>query len=174
MSDITHLTNLVKSLIEEVKSLRIENQQLHEEVKCIREDLKTKKRVTTKNTDAPKIQCSAIAASSGNRCKCRAKDGKDVCEKHDRPLSQPTSVSQAGPSAPKKKPRTKSDAKKKQVPMHNHPIGETPPDGVMCELCERHGDIFDPNVTEVDFEIVPENGLSIEERLRRMLENEGE
>lgn len=173
MSDITHLTDLVKSLIEEVKTLRIENQQLHEEVKCIREELKTKKRVASKSIDEPKIQCSAIAASSGDRCKCRAKDGKDVCEKHDKQTLQSTSTSRAGASGSKKKPRVKSDAKKKQVPMHNHPIGETPPDGVVCELCEKHGDIFDPNVTEVDFEIIPENGLSIEERLRRMLESEG-
>lgn len=173
MSDITHLTDLVKSLVEEVKSLRIENQQLHEEIKCIREEMKTKKRVASKPIDGPKIQCSAIAASSGDRCKCRAKDGKDVCEKHDKQTLQAASTSQAGASGSKKKPRVKSDTKKKQVPMHNHPIGEMPPDGVVCELCEKHGDIFDPNVTEVDFEIIPENGLSIEERLRRMLESEG-
>ena len=175
MADIAHLTDLVKSLIEEMKTLRVENQQLHEEVKCIREEMKPKKRSAPKPPTEPRVQCSAIAASSGNRCKCRAKEGKDVCEKHDKPTPpQQASTSEAGPSTQKKKLRVKKDSKKKEVPVHNHPIGESPREGAVCELCENHGDIFDPHTADADFEVCPENGQSIEERLRIMLENEGE
>jgi len=165
MADIVHLTDLVKSLIDEVKTLRVENKQLYEEVKAIREEIKPKRRSVT----TEKVQCAAIAASSGNRCKCRVKEGKTVCEKHDKP---PPSTSDVQP--PKKIPKVKKVTKKakRPTPMHNHPIGEPPSEGVTCELCEAHGDIFDPGVADTEFEVVPENGLSIEERLRNMLENE--
>jgi regulator of replication initiation timing len=165
MADIVHLTDLVKSLIDEVKTLRVENKQLYEEVKSIREEIKPKRR----SVSVEKVQCGAIAASSGNRCKCRAKEGKTVCEKHDKPQS---STSNVQPSTKIPKVKKVSKKTKKQIPMHNHPIGEPPSEGVTCELCERHGDIFDPGVADTEFEVVPENGLSIEERLRNMLENE--
>ena len=175
MADIVHLTDLVKSLLEEVKTLRVENKQLHDEVKSIREEMKPKKRCSTKPPPEPRVQCTAIAASSGLRCKCKAKNGKTVCEKHDKPSPpQQASTSSAGPSTQKKKPRVKKSAKKKEAPVHNHPIGEPPSEGVVCQLCENHGDIFDPGAADADFEICPENGQSIEERLRIMLENEGE
>jgi hypothetical protein len=171
MADIT---DLIKSLIEEVKTLRVENKQLHEEVKCIREEMKTKKRMPKAPVE-PRVQCNAVAASSGNRCKCRAKPGKDVCEKHDKPPPvQQASTSENEVPARKKKPRVKKDIKKKEVPVHNHPIGESPTEGVVCELCENHGDIFDPDTADADFEVCEENGQSIEERLRIMLESEGE
>ena len=175
MADIAHLTDLVKSLLEEVKELRVENKQLHDEVKSIREEMKPKKRCSTKPPPEPRVQCTAIAASSGLRCKCKAKFGKTVCEKHDKPSPpQQASTSSAGPSTQKKKPRVKKNVKKKEAPVHNHPIGEPPSEGVVCELCENHGDIFDPSTTDADFEVCLENGQSIEERLRIMLENEGE
>lgn len=170
MADITHLTDLVKSLIEEVKTLRVENKQLHEEVKCIREEMKTKKRSTPKPTTKPKVQCSATAATSGNRCKRCALDGKDVCAMHDRPTSSNT----VREPKPNRKPKVKKVKQKKLVPEHNHPIGESPIEGVVCELCENHGDIFDPDTADADFEVCEENGQSIEERLRIMLESEGE
>jgi hypothetical protein len=181
MAEIVYLTDLVKTLIDEVKTLRAENVQLHEKIDLIREEMKPKKRTTQKAPGVPKVRCSAIAASSGNRCKCRAKEGKDVCDKHEKQRqkqqSQQASTSSpqvTGSPTPKKKPRLKKDANKKIAPIHNHPIGEPPRDGVICELCENHGDIFDPNVADPEFEILPENGQSIEERLRIMLENEGE
>ena len=177
MADILYLTDLVKSLLEEVKTLRVENKQLHDEVKSIREEIKPNKRCNTKPPPTPRTQCTAIAASSGLRCKCKAKIGKTVCEKHDKPPPpQQASTSSAGTSTQKKKPRVKKSAKKKkkEVPVHNHPIGEPPKEGTVCQLCENHGDIFDPGTADADFEICLENGQSIEERLRIMLENEGE
>jgi len=194
MAEIAYLTDLVKLLFDEVKTcnakidlmgeemkeVRAENVKLHEKIDLMRDEMKPKKRGSPKTPVVPKVQCSAIAASSGNRCKCRAKDGKDVCEKHDKQrqkqqvqqASTSSSSSNAEPSVPKKKPRVKKDASKKVTPVHNHPIGEPQLDGVICELCENHGDIFDPGVADVDFEILPENDQYIEERLRIMLENE--
>jgi hypothetical protein len=175
MAEIVYLTDLVKTLIDEVKILRADNVQLHEKIDLMREEMKPKKRGTPKAPVAPKVQCSAIAASSGNRCKCRAKEGKDVCEKHDKQRqTEATTSSEPRPSVPNKKPRVKKAAVKKVVPVHNHPVGEPPREGVVCELCENHGDIFDPDIADAEFEILPENGQSIEERLRIMLENEGE
>lgn len=170
MADIAHLADLVKSLIDEVKTLRVENKQLHEEVKSIREEMKPRQRTGVTRQQTVRVQCSAIAASSGNRCKCRAKEGKSVCEKHDKP--QPSTSTES--SSPKKNPKLKKAPKKtkKVAPMHNHPIGEPPAEGSTCQLCERHGDIFDPTIADADFEVVPENGMSIEDRLRYMLENE--
>jgi len=168
MSDIVHLTDLVKSLLDEVKTLRVENKQLHDEVKAIREEIKPKKRCSTKPPDKPKVQCSAIAATSGLRCKRCALDGKTVCAMHDKPSTSNTQP------APKRKPKVKKTKQKKPIPTHNHPIGEPPREGTVCELCESHGDIFDPGTADADFEVCPENGQSIEERLRIMLENEGE
>lgn len=188
MAEIAYLTDLVKLLFDEVKTTKVmvvklheENVKLHEKIDLMRDEMKPKKRGSPKTPVVPKVQCSAIAASSGNRCKCRAKDGKDVCEKHDKQRQKQqvqqastssSSSSNAEPSVPKKKPRVKKDASKKVTPVHNHPIGEPQLDGVICELCENHGDIFDPGVADVDFEILPENDQYIEERLRIMLENE--
>ena len=58
MSDIVHLTDLVKSLLDEVKTLRVENKQLHDEVKAIREEIKPKKRCSTKPPPEPRVQCT--------------------------------------------------------------------------------------------------------------------
>ena len=109
MSDIAHLTDLVKSLLEEVKTLRVENKQLHDEVKSIREEMKPKKRCSTKPPPEPKVQCSAIAATSGLRCKRCALDGKTVCAMHDKPSTSNTQP------APKRKPKVK---KRKLKIMH--------------------------------------------------------
>lgn len=175
MAEIAYLTDLVKTLIDEVKILRADNVQLHEKIDLMRVEMRPKKRETPKVPVVPRVQCTAIAASSGNRCKCRAKEGKDVCEKHDKKRQvEATTSSEPMPSVPKKKSRVKKAVVKKVVPVHNHPIGEPPGEDVVCELCENHGDIFDPDIADAEFEILPENGQSIEERLRIMLENEGE
>ena len=197
MAEIAYLTDLVKLffdefktlradnvklhekndlMYEELKTLRADNAKLHEKIDLMHEELKPKKRGTPKAPVVPKVQCIAIAASSGNRCKCRAKEGKDVCEKHEkqRQKQQSQQVSTSSPQVtgslvPKKKPRLKKDGNKKITPVHNHPIGEPPRDGVICDLCENHGDIFDPNIADPEFEILPENGQSIEERYLKLL-----
>lgn len=173
MSELAYLTDLVKTLIDEVKTLRVENKQLHEKFDSFKDQIKPKRTgATQKKPVADRVQCKAIAASSGNRCKCRAKDGKDVCDKHDRQHASPPQTSECPPPDQKKKPRVKKPVIKKPVPVHNHPIGEPPGDGIVCELCEQHGDIFDPDVVDADFEVIAVDGLSIEDRLRIMLENE--
>jgi hypothetical protein len=68
----------------------------------------------------------------GNPCKRKVLPDCTYCERHD-PRNLPKEV--------KKKP------KKKQTPQHNHGVGEKPV--VPCGLCETHGDVFDPGVTDV-------------------------
>jgi hypothetical protein len=70
--------------------------------------------------------------------------------------------------AVKKRPVLKK--KKKYVPVHNHKPGETPTE--TCELCETHGDIFDPDMPDTEFEESQDNDMSIEEKLRKMLDEE--
>lgn len=67
----------------------------------------------------------------GNACKRKCLENQTYCERHD-------------PSLPPK--QTQKKAKKKVVPEHNHGIGEKPV--VPCGLCETHGDMFDPGVTD--------------------------
>jgi len=167
MSDIIYLTDLVKTLLDEVKTLRVENNQLREEFKVFREDMKPKRRVTKPKEPVEKCSCKTI---KGTPCKNSCLDGKTVCAKHEKQIE--TSASGKEPLV-SKKPRVKKPIVKKIVPMHNHPIGESPRDGVMCELCETHGDILDPDMPDAEFEVVPVNGQTLEERLRIMLESEG-
>jgi len=169
MAEIAYLTDLVKTLIDEVKTLRVENQQLHEEVKSIREEIKPRKRVAKPKEPTEKCVCKTI---KGTPCKNSRLPGKDVCAKHINTKEPVASTSTAPP--PQKKMRTKKPVVKKVVPVHNHPIGQPPEEGVICELCETHGDLLDPDMPDAEFEVVPENGQSLEERLRIMLENEGE
>jgi len=53
----------------------------------------------------------------------------------------------------------KKTKKKKMIPEHNHKPFEKPIGGY-CELCETHGDIFNPEATMGDF-----MSSSLEERL---------
>jgi hypothetical protein len=74
------------------------------------------------------------------------------------------------PVEPKKK-RPILKKKKKEVPLHNHKPGELPTE--TCELCETHGDIFDPGMPDSEFEESQDDGdISIEEKLRKMLDEE--
>jgi hypothetical protein len=63
--------------------------------------------------------------------------------------------------------------KKKNPPTHNHAIGEAPPGG-FCKLCETHGDIFDPETPDLEFEDVAVGDKYLEERLRAMLESDNQ
>ena len=155
----THQTDILKSLIDEVKTLRCEVKQ--------QPDPKQKKQ--TKKPKEPKKQCCAVTAS-GARCKNSAFPGCETCKKHVNYTAQPTaSTSKSKPKV--KKPPLKS--KKKTHPTHNHGVGEEPPDG-FCELCETHGDIFDPETPDLDFEDVAIGDKYLEERLRAMLELESD
>ena len=88
----------------------------------------------TKPPPKPKVvkpKCTGVNMR-GNPCKGKCVPGETYCERHD-------------PSLPPKVP-TKKAKKSKQVPKHDHGVGEV---SVTCKLCETHGDIFDPGVTEV-------------------------
>lgn len=77
-----------------------------------------------------KVVCTGLNMR-GNPCKGKCLPGQNYCERHD-------------PSLP---PKEKKKGKvKKQTPQHNHGIGEVPV--VPCGLCETHGDLFSPGVTE--------------------------
>jgi hypothetical protein len=172
MADILYLTDLVKTLIDEVKILRVENRQLHEEVKTIREEITPKKRMPKQKVPIEKCICKTI---KGTPCKNGRLPGRDMCAKHvgmtDESVAAPIPSTSA---VAHKKPKVKKVTTKKVIPVHNHPIGEPPRDGVICELCETHGDLLDPDMPDADFEVVPVNGQSLEERLRIMLESEGD
>lgn len=175
MAEIAYLTDLVKTLIDEVKTLRVENQQLHQKFDSLQEEIKTKRRVSsTPKVNKEKCVCKTL---KGTPCKNSCLDGKTVCAKHDKPaFIQQTQEQPSTSTAPpqQKKTRTKKPVVKKVTPTHNHPVDQPPPEGTVCQLCETHGDIFDPDMPDADFEDVPVNGQSLEERLRIMLESEGE
>lgn len=76
-----------------------------------------------------KVNCTGMNMR-GNPCKRKCLEGMTYCDKHD-------------PNLPVKQIKKKD--KKKQPPQHNHGIGEKPV--VPCQLCETHGDMFDPAVT---------------------------
>ena len=77
-----------------------------------------------------KVSCTGLNLR-GNPCKRKVLSDCTYCERHD-------------PKAPPKPPVKKQ--KNKQLPRHNHGIGEVPV--VPCGLCGTHGDLFDPGVTE--------------------------
>lgn len=189
MADIAQLTELVKTLINEVKTLRDENRELHEKMDSLRDENRElhekmdslRDNMKTKTTRVPKVSQACRKCTSntqkGTPCKNNCLPGKDVCAKHQQcpvVIQQPQPSTSSGVSsvAATKKPRVKKPTVKKSVPRHNHPIGRPPAEDVICELCETHGDILDPEMPDVEFEVVPVNGQSLEERLRIMLENE--
>lgn len=91
----------------------------------------TKHSMKVKKVRPVKVCCTGINIR-GNPCKNKVIPGETFCIKHD-------------PSLPK--PEKKSARKKnKNTPFHNHKIGEEPM--IPCQLCETHGDIFNPKVTE--------------------------
>lgn len=90
-----------------------------------------KEKVTkVKAPKEPKKVCCGVNMR-GNACKKKCVDGETWCEAHD-------------PELPQKEKKTK---KKKIAPEHNHSVGVEPL--VPCELCQTHGDMFDPNVDNV-------------------------
>lgn len=158
LSLITKQSELIQSLVDEVKELRNEIN-----------DLKTKKKISPK-TPVEKVRCSG-KTMKGAQCKNSCLDGKTVCAKHEK--CNHTDDEPSTSSKPVKKPKIKKKAEKKELPLHNHGVNEPPKDGY-CQLCDTHGDIFDPETPDADFEDIPVNGQSLEDRLRAMLESEGE
>jgi hypothetical protein len=78
---------------------------------------------------------------------------------------------EAAPPAPKKKAAKKKKADKKEKPVHTHTLQEEPVDG--CGVCDTYGNIAGGKDDDDDFEEAEEAGLSIKERLKRLLATHG-
>jgi len=74
------------------------------------------------------------------------------------------------PAAPKKKAVKKKKSDKKEKPVHTHTLQEEPVDG--CGVCDTYGNIAGGKDDD-DFEEAEEAGLSIKERLKRLLATHG-
>jgi len=149
---------------------------------------KTKKKRESKKSKEPKeprVQCSAKTAK-GEQCKKSCASGHPYCLTHMKkmagigccPPKEETAAGTSGGSGSEdkkvlKKPAVKKPTVKKKKPpppMHNHGIDEVPKSP--CTLCESHGDVFDPDLPDKEWEDIPVNGKSLEARLKEMLEND--
>jgi hypothetical protein len=147
-------------LHEKIEKLTEVNMGLSEKVEAF-ENVKSKKPVV-RVAKEPKIECSMFTAK-GNKCTKPCVPGETCCTLHLKMRDKKT----GSEKNVKKRPILK---KKKDTPVHNHKPGETPTE--TCELCESHGDIFDPDMPNSQFEESQDNEMSIEEKLRKMLEEE--
>ena len=171
---------LLQTLVEKVTKIEEDNKCLREKMDSVIETntllrekiehLEKPKPITKKSSKVPKepkIECSAMTAK-GYKCTKPCTSGQKYCtlhiKMHEKQKCLPV------PTEPKKK-RPILKKKKKEVPVHNHKPGELPTE--TCELCETHGDIFDPDMPDSEFEESQDNGdISIEEKLRKMLDEE--
>ena len=138
----------------------------------------------------PRIQCKCMT-KKGIQCKKYCISGHDTCKQHANMevSSKPDPVVQKSVDEPKdktetltptptpttppvivKKRRKTSKPVKVKPPLHNHEPGETPSEP--CELCISHGDILDPEMPDHEYKCLDVDGLSLEERLRIVVENE--
>ena len=169
---------LLQTLIEKVSKVEEENKYLREKMEMVHELVNTNKvllekietleKPKTKKTmvpvtKEPKVVCSMTTAK-GNQCTKPCIQGETCCTLHMKMRDKKSNTEQTV----KKRPVLKK--KKKDVPVHNHKPGETPTE--TCELCETHGDIFDPDMPDTEFEESQDNDMSIEEKLRKMLDEE--
>ena len=173
---------LLQTLIEKVSKVEEENKYLREKMEMVHELVNTNKvliekietlekpkpitKKPSKVPKEPKLICSMMTAK-GNKCTKPCVPGETCCTLHVKMRDKPSPI-----ETKKKRPVLKK--KKRDVPVHNHKPGETPID--TCELCESHGDIFDPGMPDTEFEESQDdnNGMTIEEKLRKMLEEEEE
>ena len=169
---------LLQTLIEKVSKVEEENKYLREKMEMVHELVNTNKVLLEKIealekpkpkktmvpvTKEPKVVCSMTTAK-GNQCTKPCIQGETCCTLHMKMRDKKSNTEQTV----KKRPVLKK--KKKDVPVHNHKPGETPTE--TCELCETHGDIFDPDMPDTEFEESQDNDMSIEEKLRKMLDEE--
>ena len=166
---------LLQTLVEKVTKIEEENKCLREKMDSVietnillREKIETlekPKPITKKPSKVPKepkLICSMMTAK-GNKCTKPCVPGETCCTLHVKMRDKPSPI-----ETKKKRPVLKK--KKKDVPVHNHKPGEIPTE--TCELCETHGDIFDPDMPDTEFEESQDNDMSIEEKLRKMLDEE--
>lgn len=130
----------------------------------------------------PRVQCKCLT-KKGDQCKKYCIPEHDTCKQHanmevsskpvpkdepETPTPTPTPTTQ--PVVIVKKRRKTPKPVKVKPPLHNHEPGETPTEP--CELCISHGDILDPEMPDHEYKCLDVNGLSLEERLRIVVENE--
>lgn len=89
-----------------------------------------------------KTLCKGVTAK-GQQCKFGACEGSEFCKKHGEANKDNT-------------------VKTKKTPKeHNHNPGDVPTE--FCGVCESHGDVTDPKLTEEEFEIKYNDVLKFEE-----------
>jgi hypothetical protein len=105
--------------------------------------------------------------AKGDPCRFKVKSD-DLCGIHLRQRDSPgvkkapkVPVDGAVPKVPKVPKKVR-----KEVPKHTHAPGTI---AVECGLCETQGNVVVPLLTEAEFEVVSEEGLSIQDRLRAIL-----
>ena len=134
----------------------------------------------------PRVRCKCLT-KKGDQCKKYCIPDHDTCKQHanmevsskpvpkDEPETPiltptPTPTPTTQPVVIVKKRRKTPKTVKVKPPLHNHEPGETPTEP--CELCISHGDILDPEMPDHEYKCLDVNGLSLEERLRIVVENE--
>ena len=164
---VTKIEEENKCLREKMDSVIETNTRLREKIEVLEKPVPEHPKKKTKVPKEPKVVCSEMTAK-GNKCTKPCIPGETCCTLHMKMRERRACL--PVPTEPKKK-RPILKKKKKEVPVHNHKPGELPTE--TCELCETHGDIFDPDMPETEFEESQDDGdISIEEKLRKMLDEE--
>ena len=119
----------------------------------------------------PQTNLCTAKTAKGAPCKYKPQKGSCVCKIHAAKVSQeaPEPMEEV-PKAPVKKKTPKKT--KAAVPEHTHALSEDlSPDNV-CQLCDTHGSVIDPNLPEAEFEMVDDDDLTT--RLKAILCGEEE
>ena len=182
------------ALVEQNKNFHEREQTCVNMVKSMMEKMDTfeKPRVKKPVNTEPRRQCKCFT-KKGVQCKKYCIDGSDMCKQHTnisltnggvgdtlneseppRDTGEPD-VSEESENTVVKKPdgrkRRKPAKKKIPPPVHNHEPGESSQD---CELCATHGDILDPDMPDEEFMGVDVDGMTLEDRLRMVIQEEEE
>ena len=116
------------------------------------DELIAKYQVVPKKPKVPKVLTDPcpIKTSKGEDCKHNCVPGQGACKMHSKPQVEKP------PKAPKK------IKKVKDIPEHNHKPFEKTEE--YCELCESHGDILNPLLSNVEF-----MNMNLQERLSSIM-----
>lgn len=162
-----------QSLHEKIDSLMGMNKVLVEEI----ESLKKPKVKKPKPDLVERVRCKCLT-KKGEQCRKFCIEGHDTCKQHAKIQTESTTKNDSLSDDTDKSPPDKPDGRKRKVPVkrkvappvHNHKPGETPDEP--CELCNSHGDVFDTEMPDEEFSGVSVDGITLEERLRRAIEEE--
>jgi len=110
-------------------------EELRLEVKVLKEEVGEKKNTTGKEP------CQGTTGK-GTKCRNGAVKGECYCRMHLKPKEEVVK------EVVKEKVK-KEKPMKKVHPVHDHPIGVK---SSTCELCDTHGDVWDPNLPDCCWE----------------------